>query len=213
MQLATFVVARSGAKSQREVRSRLTGAAAATLRSDLTAAHALARLKQPRRSLPPWKIVAPPPPTTLLGYFKSAQSRYGVPWQYLAAIESIETDFGRVVGLSTAGAEGPMQFMPSTWAAYGTGNVHHQRDAILAAARYLVANGAPGDMSGALFHYNPSPDYVTAVRAYATRMTADPRAFYGYYYRQVILAHVGGPLLLPVGFPKLRAVSLARVIG
>lgn len=103
-----------------------------------------------------------------------------------------------------------MQFMPATWAAYGTGNVHDQRDAIFAAARYLVANGAPADMPGAVYHYNLSPDYVAAVRAYAGRMKADPRAFDGYYYWQVILARGGGLVILPVGFPHVHPVPLGR---
>jgi membrane-bound lytic murein transglycosylase B len=212
-QLATFELAAAPVRRQRTVLAGLRGSVAASLRADLLAAAALSRLNQPRRSLPPWKIIAPPPPATLLGYFKAAQSRSGVPWQYLAAIEKIESDFGRVVGLSTAGAEGPMQFMPSTWAEYGRGDVHNPRDAIFAAARYLVANGAPRDMPDAIYHYNPSPDYVAAVRAYAGRMSADPRAFYGYYYWQVIYAHVGGPMILPVGFPKARPIRLGLVEG
>lgn len=209
-QLATVVLARGGARAQRSARAGLSGAAATTLRANLSAAAALARLNQPRRSLPRWRIAAPPPPTVLLSYFKAAQSRYDVPWQYLAAIELIESDFGRVVGLSTAGAEGPMQFMPATWDEYRAGNVHNQRDAIFAAARYLVANGAPNDMSGAVYHYDLSRDYVAAVRAYAGRMRADPRAFYGYYYWQVILDRVGGPVILPVGFPHVHAMPLRR---
>ena len=71
------------------------------------AAMALARLVSPRRSFPAWRILAPPAPATLLAYFKAAQARFGVPWEYLAAIEFVETRFGRVHGLSTAGAEGP----------------------------------------------------------------------------------------------------------
>lgn len=212
-QLATFELAVGPVRNERVVLPRLRGRAAASLRADLVAAVALARLNQPRRPLPPWKIIVPPPPGTLLGYFKAAQSRFGVPWPYLAAIEMIESDFGRVVGLSTAGAEGPMQFMPATWAEYGSGNVHNPRDAIFAAARFLVANGALRDMSGAVYHYNPSPDYVAAVRAYATRMRAEPRAFFGYYYWQVIYAHLGWPVILPVGFPKVRPIRLRSAGG
>lgn len=207
-QLVTAGLAGGPARAQRAVLARLHGQAALTLRSDLAAAAALARLNRPRRALPPWKIVTPPPPARLLGYFDAAQSRYGVPWSYLAAIELIETEFGRVAGLSTVGAEGPMQFMPATWAEYGTGDVHNPRDAIFAAARYLAANGAPGDMPGAVYHYNLSGDYVAAVSDYATRMRADPSAFYGYYYWQVILAWVGGAVILPEGFPKVRPISL-----
>jgi membrane-bound lytic murein transglycosylase B len=209
-QLATVALLRRGVAGQRAALAQVSRAAAATLRANLRAGSALARLNQPRKSLPRWRIVAPPPPATLLAYFKSAQSRYRVPWQYLAAIELIESDFGRVVGLSTAGAEGPMQFMPATWAEYGTGSVSNQRDAIFAAARYLVTNGAPADMAGAVYHYNLSRDYVAAVRAYADRMAADPRAFFGYYYWQVILARVSGLEILPVGFPRVHAVPLTR---
>ena len=83
---------------------------------------------------------------------------------------------------SVAGAQGPMQFMPATWQAYGLrGDVHDPRDAILGAANYLHANGAPGDERGALFHYNPSSLYVEAVSRYANRMRKDPLAFYAFY--------------------------------
>jgi len=131
-----------------------------------------------------------------------------VPWEDLAGIELIETDFGRVDGLSPAGAEGPMQFVPATWAVFGQGDVRDPRAAIFAAARYLAASGGPADMAGAIYHYNPSRDYVDAVEAYAGRMQADPRAFNGYYYWQVIYARVGGLLILPPGFPRVRARAL-----
>jgi membrane-bound lytic murein transglycosylase B len=210
-QLATVELVKRPARARREVLASLRGGAAASLRADLSAALALARLNTPRHSLPPWKIVAPPAPAILLSYFKAAQRRSGVPWQYLAAIELIETDFGRVAGLSTAGAEGPMQFMPATWAEYGRGNAHNPRDAIFAAARFLLANGAPRDMPAAIYHYNPSSNYVAAVRAYARRMAADPRAFSGYYYWQVIYARASKLLILPVGFPKARPLALAAL--
>ena len=91
-----------------------------------------------------------------------------VPWTYLAAINLVETRMGRIRGTSTAGARGPMQFIPATWAAYGAGgDVNDPGDAILGAARLLKANGAPGDMAGALWHYNQSASYVRAVSAYA----------------------------------------------
>ena len=66
-----------------------------------------------------------------------------------------------------------MQFMPATWRAYGLGgDVHDPHDAILGAANYLHANGAPARRRGALYHYNPSPLYVDAVLRYARRMRA-----------------------------------------
>lgn len=188
--------------------ARLDHQSAATMRADLAAAGTLARLNPPRASLPPWRIIQPPAPVTLLGYFRAAQARFGTPWQYLAAIEFIETRFGRVVGLSTTGAEGPMQFEPATWATYGSGDVRNPRDAIMAAARYLDANGAPGNMAAAIYHYNPSSDYVHAVEDYAGRMRGDPRAYYGYYYWQVFYRYRGRVVILPTGFPKQRPVPL-----
>jgi membrane-bound lytic murein transglycosylase B len=157
-------------------------------------------------------VVAPPAPGTLLGYYRAAQRRFGVRWQYLAAIEFIETKFGSVQGTSSAGAQGPMQFLPSTWAIYGRGDIHNQRDAILGAARYLVASGAPGDMAAALYHYNNSLDYVHAVQDYAARMTADPRAYHGYYYWHVLFRSIRGTVILPIGYPRARAVPL-RSLG
>lgn len=207
-QLATLTLVRERVAERGATLAGLDPPAAAAMGTDLAAAAALSRLVTPRRSLPRWKIVQPPPPATLLGYFKAAQARFGVAWQYLAAIEFIETKFGRVVGLSTAGAEGPMQFLPGTWARYGSGNVHDQRAAIFGAARFLVAAGARADIAGALYHYNPSADYVSAVLDYAARMRADARAYLGYYSWQVIYALRKQLVLLPVGFPAVRPTPL-----
>ena len=207
-QLATQDLARGPRAAQRATIAGLEPRADAAMRADLDAASALARLNTPRRSLPRWRILQPPAPQTLLGYFKSTQARFGVPWEYLAAIEFVETTFGRIRGLSIAGADGPMQFMPATWSRYGRGNVHDQRAAIEGAARYLTANGAPHDMADALYHYNPSIDYVRAVSAYANHMRADPRAYYGYYSWRVILALRGRQLILPVGYPDVRPVRV-----
>lgn len=136
--------------------------------------------------LPKWRIVAPPPPADLLAEYKGAEAALGVPWRYLAAIHLVETRMGRIRGDSSAGAQGPMQFIPSTWAIYGGGgDINSFHDAILAAARLLRANGAPADMANALFHYNPSNRYVRAVTAYAEQMKADERAFLAYYHWQV----------------------------
>jgi soluble lytic murein transglycosylase-like protein len=207
-QLATFELSHRPAAVQRATLARLDRQAAAMMRSNLEAAASLSQLVEPRTALPPWKIISPPPASTLLGYFRTAQARFGVPWRYLAAIELIETKFGRVAGPSTAGAQGPMQFMPATWAAYGTGDIHSPEDAILAAARYLAANGAPSEMADALYHYNPSASYVRAVEAYAQRMHADGRAYLGYYYWRVIYAYRRGDVILPVGYPKARPIPV-----
>ena len=86
-----------------------------------------------------------------------------------------------------------MQFIPATWRAYGLGgDVQDPRDAILGAANYLHANGAPADEARALFHYNPSSRYVSAVLRYARRMRRDPPAFEALYARQVFVRTAGG---------------------
>lgn len=207
-QLATLTLARYPRADQRAIVSGLNPTAANAMRTNLDAAAALSRLNTPRRSLPPWRIERPPAPGTLLGYFRAAQARTGVPWEYLAAIQFVETSFGRVHGLSTAGAEGPMQFLPATWARYGKGNVQDPRDAAFGAARYLTANGAPRDMADALYHYNPSSDYVRAVTDYALRMRTDPHAYYVYYWWRVLYAPRGRLLVLPVGYPSLMPLAL-----
>jgi len=147
-----------------------------------------------------WRIVAPAPMEDLARYYREAETDFGVPWSYLAAIHLVETRMGRIRGTSVAGAQGPMQFMPGTWAAYGEGDVNSDRDAIRAAARYLRANGAPANMPNALFRYNNSQRYVRAVTAYAEVMRADAVAYRGYYQWQVYYLTTQGDILLPVGY-------------
>jgi soluble lytic murein transglycosylase-like protein len=152
--------------------------------------------------LPDWKIVAPAPIPELMGYYKEAEATFGVPWPYLAAIHLVETRMGRIRGLSSAGAQGPMQFMPATWAQYGRGDVNDAHDAIMGAARYLVAAGAPGNMPRALFAYNHANAYVNALIAYADVMKADPAAYRGYWGWQVYYPTKDGPVYMPVGWIK-----------
>jgi hypothetical protein len=189
--------------------ARLAPSGRSATTAALRAAAALARIVPREHRFPRWRIVAPPPPGRLLGYFQAADARYGIPWQYLAAVELVETRMGRIRGRSPAGARGPMQFEPATWAAYGRGSIDSQHDSILAAARFLAANGGRRHIGGALFHYNPSRSYVTAVESYAREMQHDRRAFYGYYVWQVLYRTTRGTFLLPLGYPRVRPERLS----
>jgi hypothetical protein len=170
------------------------------IQDNLSAAQQIDDLNGPSTRLPRWRIIAPPAPDVLLGYYRESQQAYGVAWQYLAAINLIETNMGRIQGLSSAGAQGPMQFMPATWASYGRGDVNNPHDAILAAGRYLKTHGAPSDMNRAIYAYNPSGLYVRAVQLYAKQIFADPHAYLGYYNWQVYVQTTKGEVLLPEGF-------------
>lgn len=172
-----------------------------TVQANAEAAVELRALTKPQTKLPPWRIVAPAPAAELLAAYKAAEAEIGVPWPYLAAIHLVETRMGRIRGTSTAGAQGPMQFLPGTWAQYGAGgDINDNRDAVFAAARLLKRNGAPENMGNALFNYNRSAHYVTAITDYAEQMRADERAFTAYYHWQVYYRMVDGDRHLPVGY-------------
>jgi membrane-bound lytic murein transglycosylase B len=166
-------------------------ARAPALRDDVAARADLGRLTAPTaRRL---RTGPAEPPRRLLRWYREAQRRFGVRWQLLAAVNFVESAFGKVRASSSAGAQGPMQFLPATWRAYGLGgDVHRPRDAILGAANYLAANGGARDEARALFHYNPSRLYVDAVRRYARRIAADRHAFYRYYAWQVFVRTPSG---------------------
>jgi murein DD-endopeptidase MepM/ murein hydrolase activator NlpD len=109
-------------------------------------------------------------PPFLLPIYQAAGIEYGVRWEILAAINEIETDYGRNLNVSSAGAVGWMQFLPSTWRVYGVdGNgdkvkdPYNPVDAIFAAARYLRAAGADQDLRAAIFAYNHADWYVDSV--------------------------------------------------
>ena len=172
----------------------------AAVRRNIEASTSLGSLVTPQRKLPDWRILSPAPPVELLAAYRRAAAAFGIDWHYLAAIHLVETRMGRIRGTSTAGAQGPMQFMPATWNAYGRGDINDNGDAIMAAARYLAASGAPGDMRGALWRYNRSDHYVDAVSAYAANMRADERAYRGYYHWQVYYTTTDGPVHLPEGY-------------
>jgi membrane-bound lytic murein transglycosylase B len=123
-----------------------------------------------------------PAAARLLRWYREGERRFGVRWQLLAAVNLVESAFGRVRNASTAGAQGPMQFLPATWRAYGLGgDVHDPRDAILGAANYLAANGGAHDERRALYRYNHSSLYVDAVLHYAHRIAHVRYAFAEYY--------------------------------
>jgi hypothetical protein len=139
----------------------------------------------------------PLPVGVLLRHYREAERRFGVPWEVLAAVNFTESAFGKIRTDSAAGAQGPMQFMPATWRAYGLGgNVHDDRDAILGAANYLRASGAPRDLRRALWRYNPSTAYVDGVLAYAARIRADARNLYVFYGWQLFVRTERGDLRL-----------------
>lgn len=186
-----------------DVRAALPESLHATVAANVEAGRQLRSLvRNPRPNLPAWRIVAPEPQQHLLELYQDAEAEFGVPWEYLAAVHLTETRMGRIRGTSTAGAQGPMQFLPSTWEAYGEGDINDTGDAIRAAARYLKANGAPERMDDALYRYNPTEKYVIAVNRYAQQMVADSRAFYGYYGWQVYYWSTLGDVWLRVGYEE-----------
>jgi hypothetical protein len=140
-------------------------------------------LLSPHKPGPPIRLGPALPIAKLRSYYAEAERRSDVAWQVLAAVNFVESDFGRLREPSVAGAQGPMQFIPATWASYGRGNVHDPHAAILAAARFLRAAGAPASERAALLRYNPSTLYVDAVERYAGRIRRDPASLLVFYAR------------------------------
>lgn len=165
------------------------------------------------RTLPAWRIVAPASEADLMSFYRQGERRFGVPWEVLAAVNLVETGFGRIRGTSVAGARGPMQFMPATWQAYGRGDIDDPRDSILAAARYLAANGGGrGRVAEALYAYNRHPAYVRGVQAYAGILRAAPEAFGGLYHWQVVYLSARGDVWLPTGYDRERPLRVDRYL-
>ena len=160
----------------------------ARVATDLLDAHReLYRLTPPLKA-PKIKVGPAPPAATLLAYYREAEHRFKVAWNVLAAVNFVESKFGKLRNASAAGAQGPMQFMPATWRRYGLGgDVHDAHDAILGAANYLRASGAPQNVRVALHHYNPSRFYVDAVLRYSRRIAADRTMFFALYNWQVFV--------------------------
>jgi murein DD-endopeptidase MepM/ murein hydrolase activator NlpD len=125
-------------------------------------------------------------PPFLLPIFQAAGTAYGIPWQVLAAINEVETDYGRDLSVSSAGAEGWMQFLPSEWAQYGVDangdgfkDPYNPADAIFAAARYLRAAGGEQNVKAAVFSYNHSQAYVESVMLRAQLLGGTPSELLG----------------------------------
>ena len=167
----------------RRVLAALPSRMRAEARDNVLARSELSKIVSVRKGPPPKIAIGRAAPADALrGYYGRARARFRVAPQLLAAVNFVESAFGRLRNRSVSGARGPMQFMPATWAAYGLGgDISDPRDAIMGAANYLHANGAPGDEARALHHYNPSLHYVRAISAYARRIRADWRRYYGYY--------------------------------
>jgi murein DD-endopeptidase MepM/ murein hydrolase activator NlpD len=113
-------------------------------------------------------------PPFLLPIYQACGTEYGIPWEVLASINKIETAFGTNLNVSSAGAVGWMQFLPSTWATWGVDangdgrkDPYNPVDAICAAARYLKASGGSGDLYNAILAYNHADWYAQEVLTYA----------------------------------------------
>jgi hypothetical protein len=196
VQRAIRVLGRDPGLARRTV-ERLPRAWRFEVRSNVSATAALFRHGRPVETADGFRTAPPPPAGVLLGWFEEAERRFGVDRETLAAVMLIETRFGRIVSRSWAGATGPMQFIPSTWEAYGLGgDVHEPRDAIMGAANYLRASGAPHAEDRALYAYNPVESYVHAVSSYADVMRRDPDAYFAYYNWQVFVRTAEGDVQL-----------------
>lgn len=181
---------------------------------NIEARRQLAAMAMPKDTLPAWRIQPPPPPEELLGYYREAEAATGVGWNYLAAINFIETRFGSIDGVSTAGAQGPMQFLPSTFAGYGEGgDIHAPRDSIMAAGRYLAANNFAANPNGAIFRYNHADQYVAAVNQYAAAMAEDPAALGIYHRWNVYYVSTAGDVLLPIGFDQSERIPVGDYLA
>jgi murein DD-endopeptidase MepM/ murein hydrolase activator NlpD len=125
-------------------------------------------------------------PPFLLPIFQAAGTAYGIPWQVLAGINEVETDYGRDLSVSSAGAEGWMQFLPTEWNQYGVDangdgykDPYNPADAIFAAARYLRAAGGNTNIKAAIFSYNHSQAYVESVMLRAQLLGGTPSELLG----------------------------------
>ena len=164
--------------------------------------------------LPAWQIIQPEPADKLLSYYRKAEAATGVEWEVLAAVNLVETGMGRIDGVSVANAQGPMQFLPTTWAepGIGAGNIRNPHDAIQAAARYLVRRGGLQDIRRGLWGYNNSDYYGRAVLLYASLMREDPAAYTGLYHWEIHFNAAAGDLWLPVGYHQPQRIGVQEYL-
>lgn len=162
--------------------------------------------------LPAWTIVAPEPIDVLLADYGEAERLTGIPWYWLAAIHLQETRMGRIEGVSSAGAVGPMQFLPTTWAQCCTGDPTAARDAIIGAATYLAQSGGPLDMAAAVYQYNPNDGYVAVVTAYAETLRDEPELYTGYHAFQVFFGASVATVRLPIGYSENVPIDAATYL-
>ena len=153
-------------------------------------------------------------PPFLLSIYQAAGIQYGIPWEVLAAINEIETDYGRNLNVSSAGALGWMQFMPGSWRMYGVDanedgrkDPYNPVDAVFAAARYLKAAGADTDLAKAIFAYNHAGWYVDSVIERARLLAGLPSDLVG---SLIGLAQGRSPVAGRVRYARRRAGSRPR---
>ena len=164
--------------------------------------------------LPAWRIIQPEAADKLLSHYRKAEAATGIEWEVLAAVNLVETGMGRIDGVSVANAQGPMQFLPTTWAepGIGAGNIRDHHDAIQAAARYLVRRGGLQDIRRGLWGYNNSDYYGRAVLLYASLMREDPAAYTGLYHWEIHFNAAAGDLWLPVGYNQPQRISVQELL-
>ena len=165
-------------------------------------------------TLPAWRIIQPEPADKLISYYRKAEAATGIEWEVLAAVNLVETGMGRIDGVSVANAQGPMQFLPTTWAerGIGEGDIRDPHDAIQAAARYLVRRGGRQDIRKGLWGYNNSDYYGRAVLLYASLIKDDPRAYTGLYHWEIHFNADAGDLWLPVGYNQPRPIKVQEYL-
>lgn len=196
------------------IRPRIPASLVDVYDRNVDARRQLQAMAQVRDTVPAWRIGPPVPADELMGDYHAAEAESGVGWNYLAAINLVETRFGSIGGVSTAGAQGPMQFLPSTFASYGQGgDINSPHDSIMAAGRYLATNGFANDRDHAIYGYNHAHQYVEAVDQYAALIAADPAAFGTFYRWDVYYVTTAGDVLLPIGYAATSPIPVADYLA